>query len=78
VRLLSHTTEMSAPVTRREILDAVGAAFTGTPASAEAMLTAARDAHARPETITVLQQLPPTHFRSIRDLWAYLPDVPVN
>lgn len=67
----------SNPVTRREIVDVVRAAFSGPSASTHAMLTAAREAHARPETIRILEQLPAAHFRTIRDLWTHLPDVPV-
>jgi hypothetical protein len=75
--LASHTTEASHPVTRREIVAAVHAAFTGAPASTESLLRAAHAADARLQTIAVLERLPATHFRSVRDLWTHFPDVPV-
>jgi hypothetical protein len=66
-------------VTRHEILDAVRTAFDGTAATKPALLAAARGTNARPEAIAVLARLPENaELRHARELWAYLPDLPVN
>jgi hypothetical protein len=66
-------------VTRIEILDAVRTAFDGTAATKAALLAAAQDSHARPEAIAVLARLPENaDLRHARELWAHLPDLPVN
>jgi hypothetical protein len=66
------------PVSRAEIAGAVRGAFDGRPASVADMLEAARAVHARPEAIHLLERLPVTHFRSIRELWQHLPELPVK
>jgi hypothetical protein len=66
-------------VTRSEILAAVRAAFDGGGATKPALLAAAEDARARPEAMALLTRLPEgVQLRHARELWAHLPDLPVN
>jgi len=65
-------------VSRKEIADTVKPAFGGPPASTESLIATAQASGARHETLALLATLPATHFRSIRELWAHFPDVPVN
>lgn len=70
---------LSGTVTRTEILHAVRAAFDGTGATKPVLLAAAEHAHARPEAIEILNRLPEhAELRHVRELWAQLPDLPVN
>jgi hypothetical protein len=66
------------PVTRIELVDHIESAFAAGPASRSDLLAAAAASHARPEVIEVLQRLPDTQFRTVRDLWKELSDVPVG
>jgi hypothetical protein len=74
----TQTQSLAHPVSRAEIVAVVGSAFGGRPVSTAEVLLAARDAGARPGTIATLERLPTTHFRSVRELWAHLPDLPVR
>jgi hypothetical protein len=79
--LLTDTSadHVNSTVTRTEILAAVRAAFGGTGATKSALLAAAQDAQARPEAIALLHGLPENaELRHARELWAHLPDLPVN
>ena len=67
------------PVTRMELVDHIETVFTAGAASRSDLLAAATASHARPEVIEVLRRLPETAaYRSVRDLWSELADVPVS
>lgn len=67
------------PVTRMELVDHVETAFTTGPVTRGDLLAVATASHARPEVIAVLQRLPESApYRSVRDLWSELADVPVS
>lgn len=65
-------------VTRMELVDHIENAFTTGAATRDQLLAAATQSHARPEVIAVLQGLPEQPYRSLRDLWPELADVPVS
>lgn len=65
-------------VTRMELLDHIEPAFAAGAATRDQLLAAATASHARPEVIAVLQRLPEQPYRSLRDLWPELSDVPVG
>lgn len=70
---------MNRSVTRTEVLNAVRAGFDGTGATKAALLAAAEDAQARPETLEILRRLPENaELRHARELWAQLPDLPIS
>ncbi|WP_173086626.1 DUF2795 domain-containing protein [Phytohabitans rumicis] len=48
------------------------------PATRDNLLAYAVGSHARPELITVIENLPDKAYTEIRDLWYDLPDVPVT
>lgn len=66
------------PVTRIELLDHIEAAFSAGAASPADLLDAAVGSAARPEVIELLHRLPDTTFRSARDLWYELGEVPMS
>lgn len=66
------------PVTRMEILDAIDTAFTSKPTSKAHILATAEDSRARAELVALLRDLPDRSFYDVRELWNYLPDVPVE
>lgn len=65
-------------VTRIELVEHIEPAFDTGPASRSDLLAAATASHARPEVLAVLQRLPEAPYRSMRDLWHDLEDVPVG
>jgi len=66
-------------VTRMELVDHIEPAFVTGPATRNELLAAATASHARPEVLAVLQQLPDQRpYRSVRDLWPELSDLPVG
>jgi hypothetical protein len=66
----------SVPVTRIEVLDFVADAFEREePVDRAAVLRTARDAHARPELLRLLEQLPEFEATELAQLWTIL-DVP--
>jgi hypothetical protein len=65
-------------VTRLEIIDAVNTAFTGSSATKQQIVTAADQQGSREEVLTLLDRLPTRTFGHVRDLWDYLPDVPLG
>lgn len=66
-------------VTRTEVLDALRTAFDGTGATKAELLATAEAAAARPEAIAILRTLPDNaDLRHARELWAFLPELPVN
>ncbi len=68
---------MQQTVTRIELVDHVESAFAAGPATRSDLLAAAAS-HARPEVIEVLQRLSDIQYRTVRDLWKELSDVPVG
>ena len=66
------------PVTRMEILDAITDAFASPPATKDQIVAAAEDSRSRRDLVALLSQLPNSTFSDVRDLWSYLPDVPVD
>lgn len=66
------------PVTRMDILDLVEEAFGREGATRSEILQSARDNRADSLTVATLEHLQDRRFRSVRDLWADLPDVPVE
>lgn len=72
-------TEIEPRVTRTEILQAVRPAFAGAGATKSELIAAAETAHARSEVVALLRRLQPNvDLRHVRELWAYLPDLPVT
>ncbi len=66
-------------VTRQELYDAVSHAFDRPPTTQEAMIVAAAHHRARGEVMAELCKIPgDRRFQSIRDIWQYLPEVPVG
>ena len=65
----------SVPVTRIEVLDFVADAFVGEAVDRAALLRTARAAHARPELLRLLEQLPEFEVTELAQLWTVL-DVP--
>jgi hypothetical protein len=65
-------------VTRMELVDHIENAFAAGAATRDQLLAAATTSHARPEVIAVLQRLPEQPYRSLRDLWPELADMPVG
>lgn len=68
----------SRPVTRTEILDVVDGAFEDGIPRAEDLVTVAIEHDARPAVIDVLRSLPAQPFQKRTDLWAHLPDLPID
>lgn len=70
---------VGAPVTRLEILDALDDAFDAGALSKHDLVDAAIAANASPGVLELLRTLPEDErFRQRVDLWAHLPDVPVD
>jgi Protein of unknown function (DUF2795) len=65
----------SVPVTRIEVLDFVAEAFAGETVDRATLLRTARAAHARPELLRLLEQLPDFEVTELSQLWTVL-DVP--
>lgn len=65
-------------VTRTEVADHVYAAFAPGPASRGDVLAAATASRARPQVLSMLQELPERSYGNLRDLWYELPDLPVG
>lgn len=66
------------PVSRMEIVDAVGSAFEAGGADRSQILTAAVATGARPEVIETLERLPDRRFGDVRKLWQELPELPIE
>ncbi|MEU5943504.1 DUF2795 domain-containing protein [Micromonospora sp. NPDC047548] len=66
------------PVTRTELAGHIVMAFDAGRAGRAELLAAAASSHARPQVIAVLQRLPDQEYRSVRDLWHHLADVPIG
>ncbi|MEX2586439.1 MAG: DUF2795 domain-containing protein [Actinomycetota bacterium] len=66
------------PVTRIEVVDHLGSAFSKTSATKSDLLTEAEQAGARGEVIELLSRLPERRFGRINELWTELQDVPIE
>jgi len=66
------------PVTRVEIIDHLGSAFTGAWVAKTELLAQVERGGARPEVLDVLEDLPDRSFNRPQDLWPELPDVPIE
>lgn len=73
-----ETAPEEAPVTRVELLQAVEHGFNRGSADLDALLDAAREAGARSAVLETIGRLPNLPVRGPRDLWEYLPNVPVR
>ena len=70
---------VGAPVTRLEILDAIDPAFDERALTKHDLVDTAIASDARPGVLELLRTLPDDErFRERVDLWAHLPDVPVE
>lgn len=63
-------------LTRLEIADHVSNAFQSPLVSKSDLLAAAQGNRAPEQVMAVLRSLPEAQFRSVRELWQHLPDVP--
>jgi len=75
---MDSTPTRQARVTRMGILDLVEDAFGRDGATRSDILQTARDNRADLPTLATLERLQDRRFRSVRDLWTDLPDVPVE
>jgi hypothetical protein len=65
-------------LTRVHIAEHVTAAFDPPPASKSDLLTTAAAAQAPEEILQALDSLPERPYHGLRELWAHLPEVPVD
>lgn len=65
-------------VARIQIADLVADAFGPSGADRSQILAAAADGGAPPELLAALERLPDRSFATMRDLWSFLPDIPVE
>lgn len=65
-------------VTRLEMVEIVANAFRSSLPTRTELLSAAVEERARPEVISLLEQLPDRRYQDVRDIWTELPDVPVG
>ena len=65
-------------VTRLEIADLVSDAFGPAGADRAALLATAATNGAHPAVVDKLHELPDCTFRSMRQLWHHIPEVPVD
>jgi Protein of unknown function (DUF2795) len=74
----SVTSTVNATVTRVEVIDHIGAAFTGGPLTRSDLLLAAQRVGARPAVLELLERLPDHRFTRPNELWTDLKDVPIE
>jgi hypothetical protein len=74
----SITSTVNAAVTRVEVIDHIGAAFTGGPLTRSDLLSAAQRVGARPAVLELLERLPDHRFCRPNELWTDLKDVPIE
>jgi hypothetical protein len=74
----SFTSTVNATVTRVEVIDQIGAAFTGGPLTRSDLLLAAQRVGARPAVLELLERLPDHRFSRPNELWTDLKDVPIE
>lgn len=70
--------QLMEPVCRGEIADYLEDAFAGPPISPESLVEFAADHGARPPVIEVLSRLHEREYRTLRDLWNELADIPLE
>lgn len=69
---------MAQPTSRIEIADLIEDALDGSARSRDELIASARDAGARPRVLDTLCELPDRDFRSLRELWEYLPSIGIE
>lgn len=69
---------MESLVTRVEIADCIADTFQDGEATRVKLVERATARSARPEVLATLESLPDRKYATLRDLWHYLPDVPVE
>jgi Protein of unknown function (DUF2795) len=74
----SFTSTVNATVTRVEVVDHIGSAFTGGPLTRSDLLVAAQRVGARPAVLELLERLPDHRFSRPNELWIDLKDVPIE
>jgi hypothetical protein len=74
----SFTSTVNATVTRVEVIDHIGAAFTGGPLTRSDLLLAAQRVGARAAVLELLERLPDHRFSRPNELWTDLKDVPIE
>jgi hypothetical protein len=72
------STPASLAVTRVEVIDHIGEAFTAGPLTRSDLLGAAQRVGARPAVIELLGTLPDRKFNRPHDLWTDLGHVPIE
>jgi hypothetical protein len=65
-------------VTRIDIADLIGDAFGPSGADRAALLATAAEKGAHPVVLEKLTELPDQRFRTMRELWDHIPEVPVD
>lgn len=65
-------------VTRMELVDHIESAFGTGPATRSDLLAAATASDARQEVFEVLGRLSDASYRTVRDLWRDLADLPIS
>jgi hypothetical protein len=65
-------------LTRMQVLDYVETAFRSGPITTAQLQAAAERNGANPDILLLLRELPPRQFATPRDIWPYLPDLPVG
>lgn len=67
------------PATRVEVVECLSPALSGGPLQRDQLMAAALSTGARQAVLDLLQSLPAgLQFGHVRDLWACLPDVPID
>jgi hypothetical protein len=68
----------SMALTRMQVLDHVENAFAAGPITTAQLQAAAERNGAHLDILVLLRELPPRRFATPRDIWPYLPDLPVG
>lgn len=71
-----HTTEPV--VTRTEIVDAIGEAFTGSEVDKQTLVDTAQRSDARREVIDLLSCLPERRYWQPQQIWLELPEIQID
>ncbi|WP_194837664.1 DUF2795 domain-containing protein [Nocardia sp. XZ_19_369] len=70
-------TDTSHSITRMAVIDALGHTFTGAMTK-QMIISAATQEQIPGEMLELLQSLPDKTYWHIRDLWTFLPDIPIG
>lgn len=65
-------------ITRSHIAKKVMSAFRSGPADRQMILDEAKSQGAESGVIRTLQRLPDRRYKSVRDLWEHLPELPIG